>query len=121
MLPTMFLLVSQLRAPEENIDAPLTEKIDVYSLGNCLYSLLTGKLVRGDYGSEEKIHEIVEGIQLPIPDVYNESPISRLLVRAIRECWTHDVEDRPSIFQIVALLEEAVAKYPATDKSWVSV
>ena len=36
------LLSHQWRAPEEYKDAPLTEKIDVWSLGNNLYSLLTG-------------------------------------------------------------------------------
>mmetsp|Transcript_8714 Transcript_8714/g.15290 ORF Transcript_8714/g.15290 Transcript_8714/m.15290 type:complete len:368 (+) Transcript_8714:129-1232(+) len=106
------------RAPEENIDGPLTEKIDVFSLGNVFYAILTGKLVWEDYEYDERTRNIVEGIQQPIPDFYNELPSSRLLVRAIGACWTHDVEERPSIFKLVEFLEEAVAKYPVTDEAW---
>jgi len=107
-----------LRAPEENTDAPLTEKIDVYSLGNVFYALLTGTVVWEKYGYDERTHNIVEGIQLPIPAFYNESPSSRLLVRAIEACWTYEVEERPSVFDLVELLEQAVAEHPVVDEAW---
>eukprot|EP00581_Thalassiosira_minuscula_P014663 CAMPEP_0183717510 /NCGR_PEP_ID=MMETSP0737-20130205/11110_1 /TAXON_ID=385413 /ORGANISM="Thalassiosira miniscula, Strain CCMP1093" /LENGTH=631 /DNA_ID=CAMNT_0025946973 /DNA_START=240 /DNA_END=2132 /DNA_ORIENTATION=+ len=106
------------RAPEENIDAPLTEKIDVYSLGNVFYALLTGKLVWQEYEYEERILRIIQDIPLEIPDLYIESPASHDLVRAIRACWIHNVEERPTIFQVVEFLEEAVAKYPVTEGTW---
>jgi serine/threonine protein kinase len=38
----LFHLVHQWRSPEEYFDEPLTEQIDVFSLGNNMYSLLTG-------------------------------------------------------------------------------
>ncbi|KAL7523183.1 hypothetical protein ACHAXR_000056, partial [Thalassiosira sp. AJA248-18] len=99
------------RAPEENIDAPLTEKIDVYSLGNVFYSILTGRLVWEDYEYDERTRRIVEGVNLPIPEIYNESPSSHDLVRATYACWTNDAEERPSIFEVVEFLEESVATH----------
>ncbi|KAL9190906.1 hypothetical protein ACHAXT_000612, partial [Thalassiosira profunda] len=98
------------RAPEEQLDAPLTEKIDVYSLGNVFYSLLTGRQVwYAQDDEDEKIRRIVEGEILEIPAVYSETPSSDNLVRAIRACWTLDAEVRPSIFEVVDFLERAVA------------
>ncbi|KAL7527777.1 hypothetical protein ACHAXR_002119 [Thalassiosira sp. AJA248-18] len=99
------------RSPEENIDAPLTEKIDVYSLGNAFYSILTGKFVWEGYDDDERTHRIVEGMNLRIPKIYSESPSSHDLVRVIRACWTYDAEKRPSIFEVVKLLEKAVATH----------
>jgi serine/threonine protein kinase len=37
------LLSIQWRAPEEYLDYPLNEQIDIWSLGNNMYSLLTGR------------------------------------------------------------------------------
>ena len=63
----------------------MTEKIDVYSLGNVFYSLLTGRQVwYAQYDEDEKIRHIVEGEILEIPAVYSETPSSDNLVRAIR-------------------------------------
>ena len=100
------------RAPEENVDAPLTEAIDVYGIGNVFYALLTGRLVWEDFEYEERTRRIVEGETLEIPDSYLENESSHELARAIKACWTYDVESRPSIFEIVEFLEKAVAKHP---------
>lgn len=97
------------RAPEENVDAPLTEKIDVYSLGNIFYSILTGKLVWADVEHEELSERIIEGYLLEIPDFYEENKASENLVIAIKACWNYEVDDRPSIFRVVEFLEDAVA------------
>jgi serine/threonine protein kinase len=96
------------RAPEENIDAPLTEKIDVYSLGNVFYSVLTGIMVFNNVSSEEAHRRIVEGETEPIADFYYNEPNLAALAEAIEMCWTYDVEERPSIFEVVQFLEQAV-------------
>ena len=96
------------RAPEENVDAPLTEKIDVFSLGNVFYSVLTGIMVFVNRSSSEAHQRIVDGITEPIADIYYESPSSAALAEAIEMCWTYDVEERPTIFEIVQFLEKAV-------------
>lgn len=90
----------------------------MYSLGNVLYALLTGRLVWNGEGSQGEVssydefdERIVEGETVEIPDIYEELPASELLVRAIKACWTYDVEDRPSIFDLVAFLEQAVERH----------
>merc|ERR1712071_219567 len=92
------------RAPEENVDGPLDEKIDVYSLGNVFYSILTGKLVWVDFDHEERNERIVEGYPLEIPDFYEENEASKKLVITIKACWNYEVDGRPSIFQVVEFL-----------------
>ena len=96
------------RAPEENIDAPLNEKVDIYSLGNVLYSVLTGIMVYVDRGSDEAHKRIVDGKTEPIADLYYEEPSLAALAEAIELCWTYDIEERPTIFEIVEFLEKAV-------------
>ena len=96
------------RAPEENIDEPLTEKIDIYSLGNVLYSVLTGIMVHSERSSHEAHQRIVEGKTEPIADSYYEEPSLAALAEVIELCWTYDVEERPSIFEVVQVLEGAV-------------
>lgn len=98
------------------MDDYLTEAIDVFSLGNVLYALLTGTRVWLNYSKEDRIYNIVEGITQHIPDSYNNTPSSRLLVEAIQKCWTYDVEERPSIFWLVEFLTKAVAEYPVVDE-----
>eukprot|EP00571_Detonula_confervacea_P012483 CAMPEP_0172305380 /NCGR_PEP_ID=MMETSP1058-20130122/6681_1 /TAXON_ID=83371 /ORGANISM="Detonula confervacea, Strain CCMP 353" /LENGTH=697 /DNA_ID=CAMNT_0013016963 /DNA_START=1 /DNA_END=2094 /DNA_ORIENTATION=+ len=97
------------RAPEENSNRPLTEKMDVYSLGNVFYSILTGKLVWDQYELEVTMERIITGDTMEIEDFYRKSTNSRtrILVRAIESCWTTDAKDRPSIFQVVDFLERA--------------
>ena len=108
-----------LRAPEENIDAPLTEQVDVFSLGNVFFALLTGTHVwHGHRDFDKRIHRIVEGEQRKIPDFYYKEPSSRLLAEAITMCWTYYAEERPSIFDLVQLLEQAVAEHPVIEDSW---
>ncbi|KAL7535462.1 hypothetical protein ACHAWF_005175 [Thalassiosira exigua] len=97
------------RSPEENIDGPLTEKIDVFSLGNVFYQLLTGRWVWEGYDSEEYSENIIDGMTMPIPAAYNGQQASEYLVRAIKACWTYDPEQRPTVFELVSFLEGAVA------------
>ena len=101
---------SQLRAPEEIIDAPLTEKIDVYSLGNVFYSILTGLLVNKDYTVPKAHYMITHGKTEEIDVEYFESrsQAEMALVKVIQWCWTFEAEERPSVFQIVEYLEDEV-------------
>ncbi len=86
----------------------MTEKIDIYSLGNVFYTLLTGTIVWEGTEFQERTRRIIEGKTLPIPDYVNKSLSSKILATVIIDCWTHDAEKRPSIFDVVEYLEEAV-------------
>lgn len=81
----------------------------MYSLGNVFFSLLTGTLVWEDTEVRERTSRIIEGINLPIPDYVNESASTRIIANIIVDCWTRNAEERPSIFDVVNYLEEAVA------------
>lgn len=108
-----------LRAPEENVDAPLTEGIDVYSLGNALYGVLTGTTVLEDvHDRYDREQRVVDGGAVHIPHSYYQMPSFRLLAEAITKCWSYDAEDRPSIFWLVEFLEQAVAKHPVVNEKW---
>jgi len=106
------ILYKQLRAPEEIIDAPLTEKIDVYALGNLIYSVLTGLLVNRNFETEKAHRRITHGKTENIDVDYfdSRSPAEMALVKVIQWCWTFDANERPSIFQIVEFLEDEVRK-----------
>ncbi|KAL7534368.1 hypothetical protein ACHAXR_006618 [Thalassiosira sp. AJA248-18] len=100
-----------LRAPEEIIDAPLSEKIDVYSVGNVFYSILTGLLVNRNAKNIKEAHwRVTHGKTEEIDVSYFESRGLGALVKAIQWCWTFQAEERPSIFEIVNLLEDEVKK-----------
>ncbi len=90
--------------------APLNEKIDVYSLGNVFYSILTGLFVNRDYSISQSHSRIRNGITEEIDVAFFESrsPAEVALVEVIQWCWTFEAEDRPSIFEVVNSLEEAV-------------
>lgn len=105
------------RAPEENIDAPLTEKIDIFSLGNVFYSVLTGIMVHVSRSSDDAHRRIVNGETEPIADFYYGNPSTAALAEVIELCWTYDADERPTIFEIVRLLEKAVIanKHPHSE------
>ncbi len=115
---TCFLIFSfhytnaQLRSPEEVNGGPLNEKIDVYSLGNVFYSILTGLLVNRDYTISQAHSRIRNGIteEIDVGFFESRSPAELALVKATQWCWTYDAEKRPSIFDIVDFLDEKVNK-----------
>ena len=107
------------RAPEEYADDPLNEKIDVWSFGNNVYSVLTGLFVYywemdskkdTNYKNIKKI--ILEGELTPIDPVYRtRNFIEGKLVEIIEKCWKHEPDDRPSIFEIVKELRDVKMEF----------
>ncbi len=94
------------RAPEEYDDGYLDEKIDVWSFGNNVYSLLTGLYVFYDVFGEDEYKvikkKILNGEKTVIDPVYQtRSYIEQSLVEIIEKCWTFDPNERPSIFEII--------------------
>ena len=104
----------QVRAPEESVDAPLTEKLDVYSLGNVLFSVMTGRLTIAEYDQwyEDENRQIVRDRSGEIPAFCWDTPGLDHLASVVVACWTYNVEARPSIFEIVSFLEAAVTAHP---------
>jgi len=109
---TIGLSYGNLRSPEEDEGEPLNEQIDVFSLGNNFYSLLTGLWVYYEDRDDGVVQEKVKSDIPPFIDKrykYNRTFAERSLVEAIELCLKHDPDERVSIFQLVEFLRNAVA------------
>ena len=123
------------RAPEEYLDRPLDEKIDIWSLGNNMYSLLTGSKchTEGDFSQlitcrsylctflnflvypfydskyEDVSRKVSEGLTGFIdPRYMNRSFAEAKLAEVIPQCWIYDARQRIDIIQLVDFLRIAV-------------
>ncbi|KAG7364549.1 protein kinase domain containing protein [Nitzschia inconspicua] len=98
------------RSPEEFYDDPLDEKIDVFSLGNNMYSLLTGLWVFYDSKDDQETRKRVTGGEKPWidPRYIDGDPAESKLAQIIPRCFEYFPEKRPSVFQLVEWLSEAV-------------
>ena len=99
------------RSPEEYEYKLETEKIDVFSLGNVLYFLLTGFYPWNDYSVAKDVYqEIIDGKRPSIPDeiVASHHPFDRYMIDAIEMCFTHSFLQRPSAAQVALKLQEGM-------------
>jgi len=98
------------RSPEEFMDGRLNEKIDVFSLGNMMYGLLTGLLPFYDVKEDKEIQRrMVDGETAFIhPKFRTRSYAEGRLVQIIEMCYEFDPDDRPEIFEVVRFLKDTV-------------
>ena len=106
------LLNFQYRAPEEFAEGDLDEKIDVYSMGNNIYALLTGLWIFYDNDNDEEVQQmLIDGERAFIHPQWNlRSYIEGELVDIMKKCWEHDRKKRIDIFTVVRLLREVLKK-----------
>mmetsp|Transcript_33587 Transcript_33587/g.38258 ORF Transcript_33587/g.38258 Transcript_33587/m.38258 type:complete len:486 (+) Transcript_33587:68-1525(+) len=96
------------RSPEEYKDKALDEKIDVYSFGNNIYTLLTGLWPYYDDSHVAK-KKVKKGIIPFIDPRYEKRSYEEYqLVKIMKECWKCKQEDRPSMDQIMIQLKGAL-------------
>lgn len=92
----------------------MNEQVDVYSLGNNLYSILTGLWVFYDADNYANIAQrIQQGETAYINPVYldlhtSPSRAEYHLATIITHCHEYNPQDRPSIFEVVDFLRKAV-------------
>jgi hypothetical protein len=123
----------QWRAPEEQVDEYgvssklLTEKIDIYGLGNVMYRFAVG---HGPWNrpdglsltKEQKLEianlKLKEGALPEVPgEVLNsQEPATMALLSIMRECYRHRPELRPSAKEIVDQLQSAIDAYKSQVK-----
>lgn len=101
----------KMRAPEEFVPDILDEKIDIFSLGNCFYGLLTGLWPHYYDDNETAQRKVMRGIMPYIDKRWKDNSFAEgQLVRAIEMCHHREPDDRANIFEVVDLLREAVAE-----------
>lgn len=97
------------RAPEEFIPAILDESIDIFSLGNCFYGLLTGlwpHYLDDNYTAQEMLKR---GSMPYIDKRYRTHSFAEgELVKAIEMCHKREPGERADVFTIVKHLKNAV-------------
>ncbi|KAL7532977.1 hypothetical protein ACHAXR_004969 [Thalassiosira sp. AJA248-18] len=116
------------RAPEEmhfhlsnyTNPSPLTEKIDIYSLGNILWDILTTHSPRGKMKKEleaEVRPSVARGELPPWPSDFNKTKLSTdpalsAIEKAMQKCLRGNPEDRPTAGEIADELSEAIENLP---------
>ncbi|CAJ1930979.1 unnamed protein product [Cylindrotheca closterium] len=99
------------RAPEEYKNEGLNEKIDVWSLGNNMYTLLTGLDPFPWLHSKEMQPLVMRGETAYIdPRFWARSKEEGRLAEIIKQCFEYNPDLRPSVFDIVEQLREAVTE-----------
>ena len=113
------------RAPEEvslNETGPLTNAIDIYSLGNLLFHILTTHSPRGkmkDFRMEAVRQDVLKGIPPPLPKEYASSKdtASKAIRKAMDMCFANNPADRATAREIADVLVEAYLKILDDDQA----
>lgn len=88
---------------------PLNEKIDVFSLANNIYSIVTGLYPYHAFTADEAKERVAQGLRPDVdPRWRQRSFAERKLLELVDWCWEYQANKRPDIFQVVAFLETAV-------------
>ena len=111
------------RSPEEYAYDRETEKIDVYSLGNIFFGLLTGKelFYDEDKRNDKAIMKYVkQGKRSTIPEKYKNSddPFEQTLLNAIEMCWKQDPKERATARALQKLFENELEKQGVKKSEW---
>jgi serine/threonine protein kinase len=95
------------RAPEEYLYEPESEKIDIYSLGNVFYSLLTDRWPFQNEEDKDAQQMVMHGRRPHIPSRFPESNQTeyKALLKVIDMCWEHLPEKRATADEIASYLE----------------
>eukprot|EP00538_Stauroneis_constricta_P013310 CAMPEP_0119564312 /NCGR_PEP_ID=MMETSP1352-20130426/26601_1 /TAXON_ID=265584 /ORGANISM="Stauroneis constricta, Strain CCMP1120" /LENGTH=593 /DNA_ID=CAMNT_0007613057 /DNA_START=52 /DNA_END=1833 /DNA_ORIENTATION=+ len=109
------------RSPEEYAYKPETEKVDVYSMGNVLFFLLTQDFPWDDYDKETVYKKVKGGHRPPVPDEILEKKDDNLFVKtmlkAIDMAFTYDARERPGAKEIAEAIQAGVDEMIANGRT----
>lgn len=102
----------QLRSPEEYAYGRQTEKVDVYSMGNVLYSILTSEYPFKHEKYKDVCKKVIAGERPAIPKKFLNStdPFDQTMLKAIEMCWVHDPEKRATAREVQRLFISTLKK-----------
>ena len=103
-LPTFH---AKIYAPEQYRGDPTDEKVDVFSMGHIFFSLLTGLGSFYEIPSKD-VARLVLDHEMPIVEnsIRSNSFIAGRLAEIMDRMWTHDVDERPDMFEVAAYLKK---------------
>jgi len=95
------------RSPEEYANEMVSEKIDIYALGNVLYTIATGSYPFQNLGTSELTKQMVmRGIRPSLKNLLETGdPLMEALVQAMRMCWKENPRERPSAAKLREILQ----------------
>lgn len=100
------------RSPEEYRGEPLTPKMQVFSLGNILQSILTGERMWTGVEDDDARDRIQRGKRYRMARFVKKStdPIDVALRKMARRCFAQDPEERPSAVGVADFLREQASR-----------
>jgi serine/threonine protein kinase len=116
---SLLFSISQYRAPEEYPGKRIDEGIDTFSLGNNIYTLLTGLWPFYGYTSYSAIQrKLLRHERAYIDPRYSSrSYAESKLVEVMEQTWEFNPDDRISIFKVVDVLRKAVTANKVLSKA----
>ena len=101
------------RAPEEYDMAPLSEKLDIYSAGNILYGIITGRRPWSDERGKHVRAAIQKGERPLVNDTIRNAAgtVDAELTRLLDRVYEHDPTKRVSAGEVVGELESLLDAY----------
>src|ERR671929_251292 len=95
-------------SPEQALGHQVTEQSDIYSLGICLYEMLTGEV---PYRADTQVAVAMKHVRDPLPDVQRRRPeVSASLARVVERATAKETQNRyEDVGQMVHDLEEVLA------------
>lgn len=90
------------RSPEEYAYEPQTEKVDIYSLGNIFYAIVTGLWPYDHQNVKEAQRKVIAGETPVISQEFLDSsdPFDQAMLKAIYKCWVRDPTKRASAREV---------------------
>ena len=100
------------RSPEEYNYQEETEKVDIYSLGNVFYTILTDEIPFDDVSSQQAVKDIKNGIRAKIPPRLStsEDPVDIALRTVVEQTWRQEPESRPRARALADYLAKELEK-----------
>jgi serine/threonine protein kinase len=104
------------RSPEEYSHDWQTEKVDIYSYGNLVYSLLTGFRAFRDISTGEAQKNVMKGLRPRIPREIKESTNSILkdMMKIMFKCLKQDPKERATARQVESFLLQSLHRHDPT-------